>query len=100
MGMFDLVIADFECPYCGFKLTKEYMEKSLKNNGDTWQTKATSCSLETYKIGDKLEFEDLKVNTGWMEIHDVCQNCDTFVEAEIKIKNGRLGNSVRYKQMS
>lgn len=95
--MFDRVIADFKCPYCGFKLKKAEMKKTLDKKDDAWQTKATSCMLDTYKIGDKLNFENgLKVNEGWIEIHHICPKCDKFVQAEIEIKNSGLSNNVRY----
>lgn len=89
MGIFDNVIADFKCPFCAYELTKEKMK-------DTWQTKATLCTLDTYKVGDKPKFGGLSVNEGWIEIHHVCPKCNKFVQAEIEIKNSRLGNNVKY----
>ncbi len=96
MGMFDRVIADFKCPYCGFKLVKSKVEKTLGKSDDTWQTKAAAKLLEIYKIGDKLKFHKVKIEKGWMEIHHVCPECDKFVQAEIQVKKGRLGKKVRY----
>ena len=94
--MFDRVIANFKCPYCGFKLVKGDMEKTLDKRDDTWQTKATAKLLETYKIGDKLKFYKVKIEKGWMEIHHVCPKCNKFVQAEIQVNNDRLGEKVRY----
>ena len=89
MGVFDNVIADFKCPFCAYELTKEKMK-------DTWQTKATLCTLDTYKVGDTPKFRGLSVNEGWIEIHHVCPKCNKFVQAEIEIKSGRLCDKVRY----
>jgi len=98
MGMFDWVIADFKCPYCGHKVKKENMENEEEYERDkAWQTKATACSLDTYRIGDELEFEkNLKINNGWIEIIHICPKCKKFVQAEIEIKKGRLIDNVRY----
>lgn len=63
---------------------------------DTWQTKATLCTLDTYKAGNKPKFDGLIVNEGWIEMHHVCPKCNKFVEAEIEIKDGRLSNNVKY----
>lgn len=98
MGMFDWVIADFECSYCGHKIKKVSMgkEEGYERN-KAWQTKATACCLDTYRISDKLEFkEKLKINNGWIQIVHICPKCDKFITAEIEIKNGRLSKNVRY----
>lgn len=96
MGMFDSVIADFKCPYCGHEITKEGMEKEPERDS-AWQTKATACCLDTYRIGDKLEFDkSLKIDNGWIGIVHICPKCDKFVQAEIEIKNERLSNNVKY----
>lgn len=89
MGVFDNVIADFKCPFCAYKLTKEKMK-------DTWQTKATLKLLDTYKVGDKPKFGEVKIKEGWMELHHVCPKCNKFVQAEIQVKNGKLSKKVRY----
>ena len=96
MGMFDRVIADFKCPYCGFKVSKEEMEKTLEDKDDTWQTKATAKFLDIYQYNDKLKITKFKIEKGWMEIHHVCPKCNKFVQAEIEVVNGRLGAKVRY----
>lgn len=85
MGMFDEVIADFKCPYCGVKVPK-----------DTWQTKATAKLLDVYKVNDKLKIDDFSIEKGWMEVHHVCQKCKKYVQAEIEVKNNKLGEKVRY----
>lgn len=98
MGMFDYVIADFECPYCGYKIKKEYMEKEPERER-AWQTKATACCLDTYRIGDELEFDkNLKINDGLIGIVHICPKCDKFVDAEIEVKNGRLSSKVKYNK--
>jgi len=94
MGMFDRVIADFECPYCGHKLSKYEMEKTLDTTDETWQTKATPKVLDVYKTGDKVKFGKVKISEGWMEIHHVCPKCDKFVQAEIEIKKNRLSDKI------
>ncbi len=94
--MFDRVIADFRCPYCGFRLTKSEMEKTLNNRDSTWQTKSAIKLLKIYKVGDKPIFSNVKVDSGWMEIHHVCPKCDKFIQAEIQIRNGKLRKKVRY----
>ena len=98
MGMFDYVIADFECPYCGYKVKKEGMEKEEEYERDkVWQTKATACYLHTYRIGDKLEFEkSMRINNGWIEIVHICPNCDKFVRAAIEVKDDQLSSNIRY----
>ena len=94
--MFDMVVADFICPHCGEKVTREDMEKTLGKTDDTWQTKATLKMLDIYKIGDEPKFGNVKIKEGWMEVHHVCPKCNKFVDAEIEIKNGRLSSKVRY----
>lgn len=100
MGMFDTIIADFKCPHCEYKIPKEDMENAAENNDLAWQTKATDCSLNACKIGDELEFEKLSIIGGWMEIYHICPKCRKFVEAEIEIKNNRLGDKVVYLEMN
>ena len=98
MGMFDEVIADFNCPYCSYTLTRDAMEKTVGKTDDTWQTKATSCILKVYRIGDELDFKsDIKIKEGWMEIHHVCLKCDKFVQADIDIKNEMLNGNIKYR---
>ena len=97
MGLFDTIIADFKCPYCEYKITKEEMEKDIENI-DAWQTKATACMMDVYRIGDKLNFEgSLKIDDSWIGIHHICPKCKKFVEAEIRIKKSKLRNEIRYK---
>ena len=97
--MFDTVIADFKCPYCGHEITKKDVEETLEDTDKTWQTKATACLLDVYKIGDELNFDySLKIDDGWIEIHHVCPKCKKFVQAEIQVKNGRLYNKIIYKK--
>ena len=96
MGLFDEIIADFKCPYCGHEILKEDMGKSPEDNGNRWQTKATNCLLDIYKIGDELEFKNLKVINGWLQIHNSCTKCKKFVEAEIEINDNRLSDKVVY----
>lgn len=96
MGMFDTIMADFKCPHCEYKIPKENMENAAEDNDLAWQTKATDCSLNTYKIGDDLEFEKLKIKEGWMEIYHICPECKKFVNAEIEIKDNKLSDKVVY----
>ena len=99
MGIFDNVIADFKCPYCEYGLTKEEIESTIEEKDETWQTKATLKLLDIYKIGDEPKFGKVKIDEGWMKIHHVCPKCKKFVDAEIEIKNGRLSNNVRYREL-
>lgn len=96
MGMFDEVVADFKCPYCSFKITKEEMKKRRNMSRNIWQTKATAKLLDVYQFNDKLKITQFKIEKGWMEIHHVCPKCNKFVQAEIEIKNGKLGKNMRY----
>ena len=72
------------------------MKKTLGNRDETWQTKATAKLLDVYKVNDKLKITKFKIEKGWMEMHHVCPGCNKFVQAEIEVKNGRLGKKIRH----
>lgn len=90
MGLFDVVVASFKCPYCGYE-EKEH----------DWQTKSLRSSLKTYKIGEILFLEDfeskLLIKEGYFEIHTVCKNCRKFVSAMIEVKDSRITEKIKYK---
>jgi hypothetical protein len=91
MGLFDYVLAPLNCPYC------KNEEKS-----HAWQTKALGCNLKTYKVDDVLKLEDsekmLIVEEGFFEIHTICEKCQKYISASIKIKNQKITNEIVYKK--
>lgn len=86
MGMFDTIMADFNCPHCAYNIPKEGMEDTANDNDSAWQTKATDCSLNNYKIGDKLEFRNLRIQDGWMLIFTYAQNAKNLWKRKLKSK--------------
>lgn len=92
MGMFDWVMLPFKCPVCKFDQTipSEFEE-------GIWQTKSTICSLDIYKKGSEVRFEEgTKMIEGEIEIHNLCPNCEKFTRAIVKIENGKLTDKIRY----
>ncbi|MEM5853716.1 MAG: hypothetical protein QXS37_01245 [Candidatus Aenigmatarchaeota archaeon] len=90
MGLFDIVLACFKCPYCGYE---------EKEHG--WQTKSLQKILKVYKAGDVVKIENfessLMVKEGYFEIHTFCKNCKKFVKARIRVKDSRISENVEYE---
>ena len=57
---------------------------------ETLQTKATSCNMEYYKIGDQINFDGVDVIDGCIEVHGFCDSCRYWHDGLAKIKNNRL----------
>ncbi len=83
MGLFDEVKAKFRCPECG------YSERER-----VWQTKALDRFLKTYEVGDELDLKELNIEKGSFEIHEHCPECDSYISAYIKIKDGKLTDEI------
>lgn len=92
MGLFDVVSANFKCPYC------EYKEKE-----HDWQTKSLQRALKTYRVGEVLSLEDfeskLLIKEGYFEIHTVCKNCKKPVSAMIEVKDSRITGKIKYEKL-
>lgn len=89
MGLYDYVIAPFLCPNCKYE-DKKY----------NWQTKALSCLLKTYKVGDILTLEDMDnkliIKEGYFEIHTICKKCKKYIKAFIEVKNCKISKKINY----
>jgi wobble nucleotide-excising tRNase len=74
MGMFDSIMLNVKCPYCGEEEVREC------------QTKDLDCYLDVYTLGDKVKTLDK-----WLE-------CITDCESEAcKLPGSRLGNFFNLK---
>ncbi|MEM7821771.1 MAG: hypothetical protein QXX38_03105 [Candidatus Aenigmatarchaeota archaeon] len=91
MGLFDYVIAPFNCPYC------KYEEKE-----HDWQTKSLLSLLKTYRVGENLTIENfessLLIKEGCFEIHTVCRKCNKHVSAMIEVKDSKITEKINYRE--
>lgn len=77
MGLFDTIEVNKPCLKC---------EKNI----ETLQTKATSCTMEYYEMGDKIIFNGIDVVEACIEIHGICESCRYWHDGVAVIKNNKL----------
>lgn len=87
MGMFDSIMLNTKCPYCGKETIREC------------QTKDLSCYLKVYNPGDKVETDQK-----WLQAITECKSgiCSRneryigeFFNLEIKVKKGKITEKYR-----
>ena len=95
MGLFDWIALPFKCPFCNFEQIKP-----SQNKEGMWQTKTAECLLNVYKKGSELNFGNIIIKDGEIEVHNVCSNCKKYVSANAQIKNGKLTGKIIYFKKS
>ncbi|MBI2076090.1 MAG: hypothetical protein HYT72_02475 [Candidatus Aenigmarchaeota archaeon] len=86
MGMFDWFLPKkgIACPKCGhITIDKEFGQQAF-------QGKALECMLHVYKEGEPIEISsasgNFSIHEGWIEAHDICENCESYFQVKLLIK--------------
>lgn len=77
MGLYDEIEVNKPCLKC-------------KKNIETLQTKATSCNMDTYKKGDYVRFDGMRLFNALFEVHGYCNSCGYWHDGEALLKDERL----------
>ena len=88
MGVFDTIIAEAKCPHCGYGSVFEF------------QTKSLLCSLRYYKIGSKVETDDLIIKDGILKnCIERCDKCNNHFYADFEIKEAKIARLLVLKKI-
>lgn len=77
MGLFDTVLVDYNCPYCGVKL-------------DHFQTKALENLMYSYRLGDQVKTDKIVIKNGTFELHTFCDKCENTIDGKAVVKNNKI----------
>lgn len=87
MGLYDTIIANGTCPWCGSKMEFYF------------QTKQLDRILKVYRIGHEVKISGFEIKEGKLtDAFELCPECEGGIEGEFEIKHGRITKLVEVRK--